>query len=157
MGCGFRDIFDPYSERIIREYVKKLNEDIREQDTGEESEHKDAAEKPWMRNNPLEGGLYSCIINGRPVSLQEIFFGSKSMETRQNIIVIAGEKHIGKKYFAKELLKVCQESVQKDRHHLFWSGTKAAWRIPVVLKYEEAWGKVVAFGIDYGSHQGKMC
>ena len=96
MGCGFRDIFDPYSERIIREYVKKLNEDIREQDTGEESEHKDAAEKPWMRNNPLEGGLYSCIINGRPVSLQEIFFGSKSMETRQNIIVIAGESILEK-------------------------------------------------------------
>ncbi len=21
----------------------------------------------------------------------------------------------------------------------------------------EVWGKVVAFGIDYGSHQGKMC
>lgn len=139
MGYGIHDIFDPYSERIIREYVKKLNEDIREQDTGGESEHRDAGEKPWMRNNPLEGGLYSCIINGRPVSLQEIFFGSKSMETRQNIIVIAGEKHIGKKYFAKELLKVCQESIQKDRHHLFWGGTSAAWRIPVVLKYKRHW------------------
>lgn len=88
----------PKYDTIIMDYVHRTINKI-----GIQENH------PWMREDILESPFYSCTVAGNPVSLQNMLFGPDSVNTRQNVILVIGEKHIGKYYFVKRLFKICQD------------------------------------------------
>lgn len=118
------DILGNGNDNIIREYVNKINQE-------------EALEAhPWMRENILRSDLYACTLNGKPVLLEDLLFGEESVSSRQNIIVVVGEKHIGKKYFMKKLLEVCKESVENEQDNFKTKMIRGNYRIPVAVPYE---------------------
>lgn len=106
----------------IENYVKKI------------TYMEDDGNHPWMRENLIKSDdMYACILNGRPVSLQEVLFGDASINTKQNIIVFAGEKHIGKKFVVKRLIEECKKSVRNEAISKNWTQNCNDYRIPIII------------------------
>ncbi len=119
----------PYSNDIIRTYVKKLREEI--------NSLTENREETWVREDVLHSELYSCSLsNGKTVNLDDILFGTESCNTRQNIIVVVGERHIGKKYFVTKLLDFCSESLEEEGENIEKGGKYGNYRIPLVVNYQ---------------------
>ena len=119
-----KNIVTPYSSEVIRHYVDELEEKESNQDLF------------WMREDLLTSKLYSCNINGKSILLEDVLFGTYSANYRQNIIVIIGEKHIGKKSFVNKLLEVCEESVREETGNIIKKTKDEKYRIPVIIPYE---------------------
>lgn len=129
-----RNIVTPYSNEVIRRYVNEL--EIKESNQN----------LFWMREDLLTSKLYSCNINGRSILLEDVLFGSYSINYRQNIIVIIGEKHIGKRSFVNKLLEVCEESVSEETGNIIKKSKDEKYRIPVIIQYE--WYKTSTKKLD---------
>lgn len=119
-----KNIVTPYSNEVIRRYVNEL--EIKESNPN----------LFWMREDLLTSKLYSCNINGKSILLEDVLFGSYSVNYRQNIIVIIGEKHIGKRSFVNKLLEVCEESVSEETGNIIKKPKDEKYRIPVIIQYE---------------------
>lgn len=117
----YRKINSQY-DSIILDYVDQINKVM-----GIQEEH------PWMRENVLESSLYSCKIAGKPVKLQDILFGNESIGTRQNVILIVGEKHVGKYYFVKRLFNICQKELKERSNGAKLPKDAVGYRIPVLI------------------------
>lgn len=118
------NLLEPYSSEIIRRYMESLNV------------NEDMQQHPWMREELMQSELYSCSINGKTVTLEELIFGDISVSTRQNIIIVTGEKHIGKKYFTQKLMETCKESVEREKSPIHKAVYDGNYRIPVLIPYE---------------------
>lgn len=125
---SIQNLFSPYSNRIIRAYVENVDQNKR--CLCEMQEHN------WMREEVLCSDLYACQLNGERVVLKEFLFGDASANVRQNIIVIQGEKHIGKKFFIYKLLDACKESVNQESRNLMRTTRTGKYRIPVIITPE---------------------
>ncbi len=116
------------SNMIIREYIEKIEKGNTLQEN--------TSEFRWMREDLLKSDLYSCTLNGNKISLNEVLFENGCAGIGQNIIIIIGEKHIGKKSFARKLLSVCKESTQEKKGNIVDLFSRNAYRIPVLINYE---------------------
>lgn len=114
---------NPRYDSIIRDYVARINETM-----GIQEEH------PWMRGDVLESPLYSCTIAGNQVRLRDILFGTESVCTKQNVILIVGEKHIGKYYFVKRLFNICQKGIKEYGVSKRLPKDTEGYRIPVLIR-----------------------
>lgn len=121
----YRCCYSKY-ESIILDYVNRIISKM-----GIQENH------PWMRENILESPLYSCTIAGNPVTLKDMLFGLDSAKTRQNVILIVGEKHIGKHYFVKRLFKICQEELNTRKKNNRLPPDSVGYRIPVLIHSTE--------------------
>lgn len=113
---------NPRYDSIIRDYVDRINETM-----GIQEEH------PWMREDVLESSLYSCTIAGNQVKLRDMLFGAESVRTKQNVILIVGEKHIGKHYFVKRLFNICQKEIKEHGVSKRLPKDTAGYRLPVLI------------------------
>lgn len=114
--------FNTRYDSIIRDYVDRINKAM-----GIQEEH------PWMREDVLESSLYSCTIAGYQVKLRDMLFGAESVRTKQNVILIVGEKHIGKRYFVKRLFNICQIGIKERAVSKKLPGDAVGYRIPVLI------------------------
>lgn len=112
----------PKYDTIIMDYVHRTINKI-----GIQENH------PWMREDILESPFYSCTVAGNPVSLQNMLFGPDSVNTRQNVILVIGEKHIGKYYFVKRLFKICQDKLDGHSEGKCLPKDTVGYRIPVLI------------------------
>lgn len=116
----------PYSNEIIRTYLDKMDEEM----------NSDSRKHPWMRDDILTSELYSIILDGKKILLKDMIFGHKSVNTRKNIIVVMGERHIGKTYFVNKLLEVCKKSVDDEKGNIEKVKNRGEYRIPIVVPYQ---------------------
>lgn len=116
----------PRYNRMIRDYIQQT---IRKMGISD-------GENPWMREDILKSPHYSCNIGGKETQLEDVLFGSVSAQTRQNVIVITGEKHIGKRYFVKRLFCVCRDNLIQNSSSNRLPEANTGYRIPVAIHYE---------------------
>lgn len=119
--------FEKSSDQIIRDYLTRINKKF---DLNND-------EHPWMRDDILNSDTYVCNIRGSKVKLNDVLFGESPVNLGQNIIVITGDKHIGKKTFANKLVEVCLNSVEEQSGNLKRKINKGTYRIPVIIDFEE--------------------
>lgn len=113
--------------RLIRKYVTELLAEIQQ---------REASKDCWMREDLLISECYFLQMEGRQVSLKEMLFGEESLNIKQNIIIVSGKKHIGKRSFVKKLVEACAETLKENRRMLKWSANKGIYRIPIIINHE---------------------
>lgn len=116
----------PYSNEIIRTYLNKMDEEM----------NSDSKKHPWMRADILTSNLYSITVDGKKILLEDMIFGDESVNTKKNIIVVMGERHIGKTYFVNKLLEVCKKSVDDEKGNIEKEKKRGEYRIPIVIPYK---------------------
>lgn len=120
---------DPYCDDMIKRYVMEVIGGARTQD-GEQGHL-------WMREDLLTSSLYSCkLSSGEEIPLNEMLFGRISANTRQNIIVIMGKEHIGKRCFVEKLLDVCKATVDLDGRSRGLPKQNKQYRLPVIIDHD---------------------
>lgn len=119
--------FEKNSDQMIREYLSKLNDIL----------DLNSKEHPWMREDVLDSELYACDINGKKIKLDSLLFGESTIKTGQNIIIITGDKHIGKKAFANKLLELCSNTVSQQQGNIKKQINKGSYRIPIIIDFEK--------------------
>lgn len=118
--------FEKISDQIIREYLSEINKVL----------DLNNKEHPWMREDILDSEIYACDINGKKVKLYDILFDETATNSGRNIVIITGDKHIGKKTFANKLIELCLNSVNNQRGKLKKQLSKGNYRIPVVIDFD---------------------
>lgn len=124
----FCEKVDPYCDMVIKKYVDEINKELGTQ-VGETTH-------TWMREDLLTNPLYSCKLNGDNILLEEMLFGEKSVNIRQNIILVTGEAHIGKHCFVQKLLEDCKKTVCLENRGRRLPKQNMPYRIPIIIDFE---------------------
>lgn len=127
LGASVRDYLkncvNPVSDKIIRKYIKELQDEFQ----------KKWDIHPWMRSDPFESEVYQCDFNGTRIPLTQ-FFWKNDAQRKENIIIISGEKHIGKSFFVEKILSNCIVSVSEEKKNLIKKNNQGLYRIPILVK-----------------------
>uniref|UniRef100_UPI0040565368 metallophosphoesterase n=1 Tax=Agathobacter sp. TaxID=2021311 RepID=UPI0040565368 len=94
---------------------------------------------PWMRSDLFDDENYQCHFRDQKISLSSVFWENERIK-EENIIIISGEKHIGKSFFVEKILKKCVDAY-KEKNGKFNIGDNARYRIPILVFREwfEEW------------------
>ena len=123
IGDYLKNRVNPVSDKIIRKYISELQDEFQ----------KKLNIHPWMRFEPFESEIYQCDFNGTKVSLTQFFWKSNE-QRKENIIIISGEKHIGKSFFVEKILSNCIASISEEKKNLIKRNNKGIYRIPILVK-----------------------